>query len=86
MQKTELCCNYLHFSLLSLVMSLKKVPVYWASDTIHKDQIFDDENNHKCCVKNLLRFFTNNIARILKEFLLYWIVENLDCFKTVIFI
>ena len=36
---------------------------------IHKDQIFDDEIiDHKCFEKNLLRFLTNNIARIFKEF------------------
>ena len=70
MQKTELIMSqYLHFSLQSLVMSRKKTfPSLLSnnSDAIHKDQIFYDEIDSKCCVKNLLRFFTNNMARILK--------------------
>ena len=36
--------------------------------TIHNDQIFYDEIDHKYCVKNLLRFLTKNIARILQKF------------------
>ena len=46
------CCNYLHFPL----------------HAIHEDQIFDEEIDRKCCVKNLSRFLTNNIAKIFKEF------------------
>ena len=36
------------------------------SHAIHKDQIFHNEIDSKCCLKNLLRFFTNNMARIFK--------------------
>ena len=28
-----------------------------------QDQIFDDDIDYKCYVKNLLRFFNNNVAR-----------------------
>ena len=52
-------------------MSLKeKFPSLLSNNShaIHKDQIFDDEIDHKCFVKNLLRFLTNKIARIFKEF------------------
>ena len=35
---------------------------------IYKDQIFDDEIDHKFCVKNLSGFLTNIIAKIIKEF------------------
>ena len=38
------------------------------SNKIHKDLIFDDEIDPKCCVENLLKFRTNKIARILTEF------------------
>ena len=38
------------------------------SHAIHKNQNFDDEIDYKCCVKNLLRFLTNNKAKIFKEF------------------
>ena len=60
----SVCCNYLHFSRQSLVMTLKKkFPSLLSnnSQAIHKDQIFDDEIDRKCCVKKLLRFLTNNI-------------------------
>ena len=58
-------------SLQTLVTSLKKkIPSLLSnvSHVIHKDQIFDDEIDHKCCVKNLLRFLSNNIPRIFKDF------------------
>ena len=35
---------------------------------IYKDQIFDEEIDHKFCVKNLSGFLTNIIAKIIKEF------------------
>ena len=68
----------MHFPLQSLVMPIKKEnkkkkknpsQVSNNGHAIHKDQIFDDEIiDHKCFEKNLLRFLTNNIARIFKEF------------------
>ena len=41
----SICCNYLHFPLQSLVMSLKKKKKNPSnnSNAIHKDQIFNDE-------------------------------------------
>ena len=42
----SVCCNYLHFPLQSLVMSLKKkFPSLMSNNgpAINKDQIFDDE-------------------------------------------
>ena len=60
------CCNYLHFSL----RSLKKFPSLLSNNShvIQKYHIFDDEIDHRYCVKNLLRFLTNIIARIFKDF------------------
>ena len=54
-----------------------------------KDQVFDNEINHKRYVENLLRFLNNNIVRgrtgkILDDLhgsLLYWIIENPNYFK-----
>ena len=70
-QKTELCMLQLSaFFLQLLVMSLKqKFPSLMSNNNqaIYKDLIFDAEIDHKCCVKNLLRFPTNK-ARTFKEF------------------
>ena len=69
------CCNHVHFSHQPLVMSLKrKVLSSLLSKNSHtmdrfiifmhtnQEQIFDDDTDYKRYVKNLLRFFSNNIA------------------------
>ena len=58
------------FFLELLVMLLKqKFPSLLSNNNqaIYKDLIFDDEIDHKCCVKNLMRFLTNK-ARTFKKF------------------
>ena len=72
----SVCCNYAHFYHQPLVLSFKRevFPSLMSnnSHTIHRfiifmrtnqDQIFDDHIDYKCYVKNLLKFFNNNIAR-----------------------
>ena len=74
--ENSLCCNYVHFLHQPLFLSLKRevFPSLRSNNsyTMHRfiiftptnqDQIFDDNIDDKCYVKNLLRFFNNNIAR-----------------------
>ena len=47
----------------------KKIPSLLSNNShgIYKDQIFDNEIDSKYYAKNMLRFFTNNIARVFKK-------------------
>ena len=66
MQKTELCMLQLSAFSPSIInyVAPKKFPNLLSNNghAIHKDQIFDDEIDHKCCVKNLLRFLSRNFV------------------------
>ena len=92
----SVCCNYVNFSHQPLFLSLKRevFPSLLSKDshTMHRfiifmrtnqDQIFDGDINYQCYVKNLLRFFNNNIAREM--------IDNsrnfamLDCWKSWLF-
>ena len=71
----SVCCNYVHFSHLTLVLSLRRevFPSLWSNNShmqrfiifmrTNQDQKFDDDIDYKCYVKNLLRFFSNNVAK-----------------------
>ena len=58
-------------SIISYIARKKKFPSLLSNNShaIHKDQIFDDEIDHKCCLKNMSRFLTDNIG-----FLKIWII------------
>ena len=75
------CCNYVHYFHQPIFLPLERgaFPSLLSdnSDTMHRfiffmrtnqDQIFDDDIDYKCYVKNLLRFFKVCVRYFLSNF------------------